>query len=463
MTAAAAVALSGVGVFAGPSASADLTPTTATITLAPGESGTENKTVTIPALPQNADIVVAIDTTGSMTPAINQAKADASSLVGAVQASIPSANFAVVQFRDYGDSPEYAVVQANTNSVVAVQGAINTLTAGGGADLPEAHNLVFQNAAIEGLPLWRANTKRFLVVITDATPHSPSFPACEASPYITPDPHGLDTPTQIAALVDDQTTLFALTTNTGFEDPAACFADIAANAYPGSVQASLGADLSAQVVSLIEAASATVNDIHLEVASASAGADASWITFDPASVGPVSTPAEANFVLTATVPDGTPAGTYVFDIVALADGGDVGHQELTIEVEDACPNQVNTFDQPINADGSSNFKQGSTIPVKVRITCDGVPLAGVSPDVDLVRIDSSPEGPVNEVVSSSAADDGDNMRVADGKYMFNLSTKRSQFNAGADLVQGTYRLTVDDSDSPDPAFDPFSVTFDLRK
>jgi len=35
------------------------------------------------------------------------------------------------------------------------------------------------------------------------------------------------------------------------------------------------------------------------------------------------------------------------------------------------------------------------------------------------------------------------MRSAgDGQYIFNLSTKRSQFNAGQDLTPGVYQLTI---------------------
>src|SRR4051812_24461904 len=53
-------------------ASADVTPATGTFTVNAGSSTTENKTVTVPALPAKADIEIAIDTTGSMGGAIDQ-------------------------------------------------------------------------------------------------------------------------------------------------------------------------------------------------------------------------------------------------------------------------------------------------------------------------------------------------------------------------------------------------------
>lgn len=100
--------------------------------------------------------------------------------------------------------------------------------------------------------------------------------------------------------------------------------------------------------------------------------------------------------------------------------------------------------EPINADNSSSINLGRTLPVKVRIfdcvSGDGVNT--LAPQVALALIDLG-GGPVNELISSSAADDGTTMRNAgNGQYIFNLSTKRSQFNAGEDLRAGVYQLTI---------------------
>ena len=67
------------------SASATVDPPTATMNLSPGSSGSETKTVGVPDLPPAADIELAIDTTGSMGPSIQQAKADALAIVAGVQ------------------------------------------------------------------------------------------------------------------------------------------------------------------------------------------------------------------------------------------------------------------------------------------------------------------------------------------------------------------------------------------
>lgn len=327
--AAATAVVLGAAILAAPGmATADISPTTATIEVKAGETGTEAKTVTVPRLPAKADILIAIDTTGSMGGAIAQAKSQATALVTSIQADIPSANFAVVDFRDASDGPaaEYNLRQSNTNSAPAVQAAINAMTAGGGGDFPEAQNFVLSNAATDDPLLWRADSRRFVVMITDAPPHGAAtngFPACGDT---SADPHGLKTNDVVVALAAKQTTLFGVTVG----GIASCYAAIAAASFPGSAQAPLGADLSTQIKSLITAASATVNDVHLEVVLPNA--NASWISFAPASAGPVTTPATLNFTVNIAVPAGTPAGSYAFDIVALADGGDIGHQALTITV-----------------------------------------------------------------------------------------------------------------------------------
>jgi len=100
------------------------------------------------------------------------------------------------------------------------------------------------------------------VLITDAPPHGAANHGFSACGDTSADPHGLATDAVVAALKDKQTTLFAVTAAPSVDS---CYAAIAAASFSGSAQAPLGADLSAQIKTLIEAASATVNDVHLEV------------------------------------------------------------------------------------------------------------------------------------------------------------------------------------------------------
>ena len=347
------VAAAGSTLATAPESGASLAPASATFTLRAGDPilgvATETKTVVVPAVLPRADIEIAIDTTQSMSPSIAQAKADATNIVNGITAlgAGVDAQFAVVQFRDFGDSPEYAVVQSMTSSAASVQTAINSLTAGGGGDFPEAYNLVFHNSytpALDGAIGWRSGTRKFVIVIGDAQPHgdlaSQGLAGCANE---TADPHSLVTTNELAGMNANQRTLFMILQTSSASTTLACYQSLAAGAFAGGQGVAGGTNLAAQLISLIQAAFANVSNVHLEVASAApAPASASWISFTPTSVGPVPAPSTQTFTLKATVPAGTPAGTYIFDIVALADGVDIGHQALTIIV----PQKMLTLSPP---------------------------------------------------------------------------------------------------------------------
>lgn len=313
-------------------AHADLAAETNTITIKAGESGLQAFTVTVPRMPVKADIEIAIDTTGSQSGAIAQAKAQAADLVNTIHGAVPDAHFSIVDFKDISDGPaEYVIKQSVTSDASAVQTAIETMTAGGGGDYPEAQNLVMAKAATDDPALWRPNSRKFVVLITDAPPHGAAASGFQSCSDTSSDPHGLTTSTAVANLAAAQRTLFTVTPSSVMGSlMVGCYNDITAASMPGSVQQPLGSNIGTQIQALIEAASATVSDVHLEVAGTNA--DAAWIEFSPAAKGPLSTPASIPFTAKVTVPAGTNAGDHPFDIIALADGGDIGHQKLTVTV-----------------------------------------------------------------------------------------------------------------------------------
>ncbi len=53
-----------------------------------------------------------------------------------------------------------------------------------------------------------------------------------------------------------------------------------------------------------------------------------------------------------------------------------------------------------------------------------------------------PDSPVNQLVSSSGADSGTTMRPDGQQYIYNLSTKNSQFSPGVALTIGQYELRI---------------------
>jgi hypothetical protein len=81
--------------------------------------------------------------------------------------------------------------------------------------------------------------------------------------------------------------------------------------------------------------------------------------------------------------------------------------------------------QPLNADGSSIVKYGSTIPVKVSLAdCDGTTPPDLAPTITLTTVSgATPGAEVNEPLSTSAADTSGVMRVSGGQYLYNLATR----------------------------------------
>lgn len=150
------------------------------------------------------------------------------------------------------------------------------------------------------------------------------------------------------------------------------------------------------------------------------------------------------------------AGTY--NLMAVVNDGDGGVDQAGAAGNVSLQYVTSGVLQPINADGTSSFKIGSTIPVKLRITdCAGATVGTVRPKVSLRKLLVN-SGTVNEVVSTSAADTGSIMRFDGTQNIYNLSTKNSEFNAGQSLTQGRYELTLSD-----PTIKSVVVQFDLRQ
>jgi hypothetical protein len=107
---------------------------------------------------------------------------------------------------------------------------------------------------------------------------------------------------------------------------------------------------------------------------------------------------------------------------------------------------VGAFGAPINTGSGprSVFKLGSTIPVKVVLKdCAGDVVSTASPVVNLQKVDSVPDGSVNEPQINEIPTNGKVMRWDGTQYIYNLSTKNSQFSAtGGALAAGTYKLWV---------------------
>ena len=372
--------LAGALAAAAPALAADaFTPSSVTVTLDPGESTTVEKTLHLDRLPGTADIVIAIDTTGSMGAAIAQAKAEATAMVNDIQAQIPGARFAVVDFRDYpfgpfggaGDFP-YLLKAPLTSSAATVQAAINTMTAGGGGDGPEANNRVFFEAYSDPALLY-SGAPKFLVVLADNIGHDPnqqaSFSNCPNASPVDPGRDGIvgtaddiTTASAIAGLNANDITLFMIAYSSS---RLGCYQQLSAATGGSAAVGGGGATLSSQIIAAIEADASSLEEVTLQV---SAGCPLG-IAFDPAPpYGPFTVPAsglDITFTETITAP-GT-EGAYACTVTAIADGAVRAVQNVNATVvdpdrdddgvpndEDNCPDTANPDQLDTDADGQGD-------------------------------------------------------------------------------------------------------------
>ena len=90
--------------------------------------------------------------------------------------------------------------------------------------------------------------------------------------------------------------------------------------------------------------------------------------------------------------------------------------------------------QPINADGSSIFKLGGTVPTKFRLTGPCTGISTLTFKIFIAQVSGSVLGTELEPTSTSAADTGNTFRYSGDQYIFNLATKT--------LSAGTWQIRI---------------------
>ncbi|OYO08038.1 hypothetical protein CGZ98_15855 [Enemella evansiae] len=135
-----------------------------------------------------------------------------------------------------------------------------------------------------------------------------------------------------------------------------------------------------------------------------------------------------------TTPASGVVGSYTYTAWAIDNAGNRAEQTRRFTVATK-PATMSAFSQPINADGSSRFKLGSTIPVKIQVTCDGKPVTDAVVKLTVQKLSDSTSAGEQEAVSTSAATTGNLFRYSDPQYIFNLSTKSG-------YSTGSYQLTA---------------------
>jgi hypothetical protein len=178
----------------------------------------EKLTVTIPASAAvaPADIYFLADNTGSMGTVISAVQAGASAILSGL-GSLTGLQFGVGEYQDFdnpGDtSTAFQNLQPITASTAAVTTAINSWSANGGGDLPEAEFYALDQIAGSSAIGWRAGIKHIVVWLGDAPGHDPICAAASGLPY------AITEASVTAKLVASQITVLAVSVFDGSADP----------------------------------------------------------------------------------------------------------------------------------------------------------------------------------------------------------------------------------------------------
>jgi von Willebrand factor type A domain len=150
-------------------------PSTVNLAMKPGEQTTLTKKVTTPKILPRPDIYFLADTTGSMQPVINNVKANAGTILSAVDAQANDPRYGAGQYKDF-QSPRQSDPFAFRNdssigTAAAAHAAINGWSASGGFDIAEA-NLYALHKLVTAAG-FRADSSRIVVWFGDAPGHDP--------------------------------------------------------------------------------------------------------------------------------------------------------------------------------------------------------------------------------------------------------------------------------------------------
>jgi hypothetical protein len=118
------------------------------------------------------DLVLAIDTTGSMRGVIDDLKANVNTLITSLRTGSDTVRVGIVAYRDVGDIyvvHPYPLTQLDDDGVRRLLAFVGALTASGGGDWPEAVDEALAAAAHMN---WRQNVSASVVVVGDAPAHT---------------------------------------------------------------------------------------------------------------------------------------------------------------------------------------------------------------------------------------------------------------------------------------------------
>ncbi len=121
------------------------------------------------------DVMFLFDTSGSMSPVIEEAKAEMQEVMNHLRSTIPQSDFGVAEVKDTGEEEGGlyawkldAPITAETGAIV---NAISGLSAEGGGDSPEAYGRGLYETDTNPAVGWRPGARHLIVLVADQVPH----------------------------------------------------------------------------------------------------------------------------------------------------------------------------------------------------------------------------------------------------------------------------------------------------
>lgn len=445
-------------------------PSSVSYELQAGDCVTLTKTVCLPPAPPRVDVLLVVDTTGSMTREMANLRRGVVAYINGVRQALPLSDirFGLVSFRDYpniystcGYEARYAAPFDPPVKVEAPIGATNAevleavlrLEARGGGDKHEAYTRVLWEVTQPDSGFgFRPNSARFVVLIGDAGPHD-----CDVGLYLAGTgcvPHfstGLDpgrdgiagTPDDLdfhadalLGLMNNKVRLLGVYTGSNYFCSWQTWTGLTRGfAVQGTPEGDFpqGTAFINQLVNLIRRS--TVR----EVAYSAENPCDLGLTFDPPSIlGPIDVThgAQVSFQETICVPPSLAAGGYDCGVNILMDDILVGTQRVHLDV--GCRNYRLDFETEDDFTTALINAQSVASPTywgrMVRVTGRG---ANLGPAI----FDSTPGGPNDPSLNSD-------MLVGRGNLLLLQDSGRPRQS-----VPGFFDQVTDDPDGGDLVFD----------
>jgi len=296
-----------------------ISPGTFSASIAVGGTAALDKTVSLSAGTTSGgrgDVFFLADTTGSMGSALASVKTNAASIMATTNAYGDMA-YGVGAYKDVGDTYVYRLDQAVTTNTAAVQTAINTWSASGGGDGPEAQIYALYHAATDAGTGWRAGSEKILLWFGDYEGHDPRLAVTEAM--------------ATTALVGAGIKVEAISVGANrlnVTGQALRIADATSGDFYSGINQSALAEAIQEAIAI---SFSTYSSVGLDLSEVPAGLKASYS-------GPVlgewTREVAEEFTFDDLSFEGLVAGVYDFNVYALVDGGRVATEREHIVVGD---------------------------------------------------------------------------------------------------------------------------------